>query len=418
MVVTVEPGIYFSVYALQHFYLTSPIHSKFINVSVLQRYLPVGGVRIEDDILITARGYENLSTAPKGDAMLAIIRQGKSGAKTLGQRQASPRQQSNEAEAPRLRAPGIPKEMTRPWLRPVARAATLPAELQKQDDIDFEPFAGPSLFSNFARSMTTEEKIEQWRRSHDARPVASAPPANVKKLQTICGNSSSSVRHIYMSNASSLSSLPRTNPEPVGSLMCKNCIILVQTLGRLRQTLASPTQSSPAPAPAPGTTTEGCSQSCGMERGDAKGSATQKNNVSAGASASTLKHGEMHMRAARPQPHPNVSSNQAKQQPVTQCELSGSPRLSYTHASHGQPASASSHNGSATERKSGPPAMASPPSRPSVRPAGAMSEEEVLRKKMEALHLRLSAMEERERSNTQGPKPRRPLTRPSMPDLI
>ena len=70
MVVTVEPGIYFSAYALQHFYLPSPVHSKYINTEVLKRYMPVGGVRIEDDILITSSGYENLTTAPKGDAML------------------------------------------------------------------------------------------------------------------------------------------------------------------------------------------------------------------------------------------------------------------------------------------------------------------------------------------------------------
>lgn len=36
----------------------------------------VGGVRIEDDILITAKGYENLTLAPKGREMLDIIRGG------------------------------------------------------------------------------------------------------------------------------------------------------------------------------------------------------------------------------------------------------------------------------------------------------------------------------------------------------
>lgn len=36
----------------------------------------VGGVRIEDDILITKDGYENLTMTPKGKEMLEIIRDG------------------------------------------------------------------------------------------------------------------------------------------------------------------------------------------------------------------------------------------------------------------------------------------------------------------------------------------------------
>ena len=65
MVITVEPGIYFNAYALEMDYLRSPIHSKYINKNVLRRYLHVGGVRIEDDILITRSGHENLTLAPK-----------------------------------------------------------------------------------------------------------------------------------------------------------------------------------------------------------------------------------------------------------------------------------------------------------------------------------------------------------------
>lgn len=65
MVITVEPGIYFNAYTLEKVYLPSPIHSKYINKEVLKRYMPVGGVRIEDDILITHVGYENLTTATK-----------------------------------------------------------------------------------------------------------------------------------------------------------------------------------------------------------------------------------------------------------------------------------------------------------------------------------------------------------------
>jgi Xaa-Pro dipeptidase len=40
---------------------------------VLAKYYDVGGVRIEDDLLVTEDGYENLTTTPKGDEALRII---------------------------------------------------------------------------------------------------------------------------------------------------------------------------------------------------------------------------------------------------------------------------------------------------------------------------------------------------------
>ena len=76
MVVTIEPGIYFNRFELSRAYLNDPVHSKFINKEVLERYWDVGGVRIEDNILITAKGYEVLTTTPKGEAALEIIRHG------------------------------------------------------------------------------------------------------------------------------------------------------------------------------------------------------------------------------------------------------------------------------------------------------------------------------------------------------
>ena len=75
MVITVEPGIYFSRLALANA-RQQPL-AKYINLDLAEKYyLPVGGVRIEDDILVTAAGYENLTTAPKGNEMLKIIRCG------------------------------------------------------------------------------------------------------------------------------------------------------------------------------------------------------------------------------------------------------------------------------------------------------------------------------------------------------
>lgn len=72
MVVTVEPGIYFSPLALAD--ARKQPSAKYIDFEVAGKYIPMGGVRIEDDILVTANGYENLTTAPKGEEMLAIIR--------------------------------------------------------------------------------------------------------------------------------------------------------------------------------------------------------------------------------------------------------------------------------------------------------------------------------------------------------
>lgn len=64
---------YFNRYALENNYFKDPVHSKYINKDVLKHYMPVGGVRIEDDILITHDGRENLTTAPKGKEILQII---------------------------------------------------------------------------------------------------------------------------------------------------------------------------------------------------------------------------------------------------------------------------------------------------------------------------------------------------------
>ncbi|KAG4425635.1 hypothetical protein IFR04_001332 [Cadophora malorum] len=63
-IITVEPGIYFCRFIIEP-YLRDPVHAAYINFDVLNKYWEVGGVRIEDNILITKDGYENLTTAVK-----------------------------------------------------------------------------------------------------------------------------------------------------------------------------------------------------------------------------------------------------------------------------------------------------------------------------------------------------------------
>ncbi|KAI8981980.1 peptidase M24, structural domain-containing protein [Mycotypha africana] len=63
-VVTIEPGVYFCDFLIDPV-LNDPKTGKYINKEKLAQYKPVGGVRIEDNILITEEGYINLTPVPK-----------------------------------------------------------------------------------------------------------------------------------------------------------------------------------------------------------------------------------------------------------------------------------------------------------------------------------------------------------------
>lgn len=64
MFITVEPGCYFIDHLLDQA-LGDPAKAAFINASALTRFRGFGGVRIEDDVLVTPGGCENFTHAPR-----------------------------------------------------------------------------------------------------------------------------------------------------------------------------------------------------------------------------------------------------------------------------------------------------------------------------------------------------------------
>lgn len=224
---------YFSMYALQHFYLPSPVHSQFINQKVLERYLPVGGVRIEDDILITSRGYENLTTAPKGKAMLDIIR-GTESSITPRSTKAS----GKTLDRPVFRAPGIPLHSTPAGLHQMGRALTMPNQLM-QGQYREEPSSRQKRSLGFRRSMTTDERVQYWRESCRSLPQSESSPAEIQRPATVCGSQSTESKHTYLGEARSFPCEIQQLPN------CTQCMLLVHALDRLRQNLNRSEQGSP-----------------------------------------------------------------------------------------------------------------------------------------------------------------------------
>lgn len=64
MVITVEPGVYFNDFSLDKA-LADPDQARFIDAVVLERFRGFGGVRIEDDVLVTDDGIDNFTVCPR-----------------------------------------------------------------------------------------------------------------------------------------------------------------------------------------------------------------------------------------------------------------------------------------------------------------------------------------------------------------
>ncbi|XP_020653507.3 xaa-Pro dipeptidase [Pogona vitticeps] len=83
MVLTVEPGIYFIDHLLDQA-LADPAQACFLNNEVLARFRGFGGVRIEDDIAVTATGMELLTCVPRTtDEIEAFMGEAQSSSKSF-----------------------------------------------------------------------------------------------------------------------------------------------------------------------------------------------------------------------------------------------------------------------------------------------------------------------------------------------
>ena len=64
MVLTVEPGLYFIEYLLNTA-LANPKQSVYIDKNILSQYRAFGGVRLEDDVVVTDTGIDNWTLCPR-----------------------------------------------------------------------------------------------------------------------------------------------------------------------------------------------------------------------------------------------------------------------------------------------------------------------------------------------------------------
>lgn len=76
MVITVEPGIYFIEVYFKDAEMRKP-YNRFINWRIARKYFSVGGVRIEDDVIVSKTSHRNLTKVPKEISDIERIVRGK-----------------------------------------------------------------------------------------------------------------------------------------------------------------------------------------------------------------------------------------------------------------------------------------------------------------------------------------------------
>eukprot|EP00879_Flechtneria_rotunda_P023743 GHRR01025135.1.p1 GENE.GHRR01025135.1~~GHRR01025135.1.p1 ORF type:complete len:156 (+),score=34.87 GHRR01025135.1:680-1147(+) len=64
MIITVEPGCYFNPVLLQPAF-QEPTYSNYLVKDVIEQYMGMGGVRLEDNVVITAEGALSLTDVPR-----------------------------------------------------------------------------------------------------------------------------------------------------------------------------------------------------------------------------------------------------------------------------------------------------------------------------------------------------------------
>ena len=76
MVLTVEPGVYFIDFVINQA-LSDPEKSKYLNAKKLEEFKNFGGVRLEDDVVVTKDGMENLTKCPRTVEEVEAVMSGK-----------------------------------------------------------------------------------------------------------------------------------------------------------------------------------------------------------------------------------------------------------------------------------------------------------------------------------------------------